>query len=1095
MSSYLPPVVAELVADVEDFISGWESAADAAEESAARIAAAQEVASGGPAGAGTVAGAESVTELGVAAETAATAMEDLATSTGTASTATAELAGAAETASGSLGGLANDADDAATALGEYGNEADDAGTASAQLANEADDAGTAVEEEGTALADTATDLAGYTAAAEAATAASTQFGGGALIVGSALDEAAQGLVSMRAGFDEFGRSVTQAGSAMRSMIGQAGSAKSGLDELTGSTDRAAGGARSVGDAAGQAGQKLAQAGRDAESGASGVTHSGEAAHGAEKGWVGLFNLMSHGPDVIDGMTAAIGAAVPVLTGMTMGLAAFATGAGVALLGLDGLEASFSLMDDALEPLKEAASQAFEKTLFPAIEEVSKAAPQMKQSVTDAADAIGGMLKSIVDIGTSSQGIQDLNQWLAGTADFFNQGKVGAAQFAESILTFLAAAAPAMKDFGKDFADVETDWNQLIEKAAQTGEITKAVEGAGEAFKGFMEMIGRTVDAMMKLTASVGPDVGKMFKSIGDAIEAIEPPISMFIKGFTMGIDVIAKIVQAAEGVAEPFSVIAGLLAAIGIGFKVFEWVLAPIKQTIQLFKLLKTAIADTAGLQILWAKFTDALGLTQGAAEKAAKGAAENEAATKLEGDAAEKAAAKNALFTDSLKLKGDAAEKAAAKIALMTDALKLEGEAAEVAAGKNAGFEASAAAAGAASEGAAAKTAAAGTAAESAGADAVAGAAGMGVMGEAAAAAAGTEGVGALGVALDVLTGPIGWAIGAVVALGAAGYAIVQNWPAIKQTASDVWSGVKKAVSDAADSIGQTIKQLPQTIGTAMGDIAYDVVAAGKAVGTFATETVPGFLQKIPGYLDQLGRQWGGFFTQELPNDVSQMGQNVEKTFNALGQFFTQTVPNIIGGLVDGVKNAVGAVADVFGEMWDAGKKEFDKRSGIQSPSKVMADAGKDIVAGLTQGIEQGKSSSIDQAVQWAEELIRSVQQALGIASPSAEFHAIGLHMMEGWHNGIIAGAQHVTDAVRQVSKDATSAAAGAAAGGIAFGGPALTGGYSGAAGGTGGPIQVTLRVEGNDSAMASQIQGMFRKGQIKISANNLVGGRAYQR
>jgi hypothetical protein len=737
-----------------------------------------------------------------------------------------------------------------------------------------------------------------------------------------------------------------------------------------------------------------------------------------------------------------------------------------------------------------------------------------------------LLKAIIDVGASAQGIQDLNKWLEGTASFFDEGKRGAQQFAESILTFLQAAAPAMKQFGADFADVEEDWNKLIQHAAETGEITKAVTGAGEAFKGFMEMVARAVDVMMKLSADVGPDVGRMFKSIGDALEAIEPPLSMFIKGFTMGIEVIAKIVQAAEGLAEPFSVISGLLAALAIGFKVFEWVIAPITQTIKLFKLLGEAITDTAGLRILWAKFTDALGLTEGAAEKLTKATTTTAASLKEEGDVAEKAAAKNELFQKSLKAKEESALKAAAAIDAAAKSIKAEGDTAEAAAAKNEALAASAEEAGAGSAAAGEKVAGAGVAAAGAAEGTAAGAAGMAELGEAG--AAGAAGAGGLAAALDVLSGPVGWTITAVAALAVGAVALAKNWDTVGPAVSRAVDTGKQALSSYSETEKQSVAQsiqawqdLPAKIGGFMGTLAADMVKYGKLqidqfvgalkqgsdnIKAFFHDTVPQIIKEAATPWPQLLQQAGKSMMDGLQAAVkaggdgvrqyfqSQFPPQVKQAFQNAGDWLKDSGANIMKGLMDGIKGLMDSFVEMAVDLGKSFIDKFNQTMGIQSPSKAMEDAGKSIVDGLVQGVKEGASSAIQAVVDVATQMLAAAKQALGIASPSMVFSAeVGSMISAGVAHGVIADARLVTDAVRQLGLAAVAAGASAlpAAGAVGVGAVAATA-VAGSAGGS-GPLQVTLQVQGNDSATAALIQGMFRRGQIKISANNIVRGRAY--
>ena len=66
----------------------------------------------------------------------------------------------------------------------------------------------------------------------------------------------------------------------------------------------------------------------------------------------------------------------------------------------------------------------------------------------------------------------------------------------------------------------------------------------------------------------------------------------------------------------------------------------------------------------------------------------------------------------------------------------------------------------------------------------------------------AGGAGAAILGSAITALSGPIGWAIAAIVALIAVGVLLYKNWDEIKAKCSEIWEGIKKTISNAFDWI-----------------------------------------------------------------------------------------------------------------------------------------------------------------------------------------------------------------------------------------------------------------------------------------------------
>ena len=79
-----------------------------------------------------------------------------------------------------------------------------------------------------------------------------------------------------------------------------------------------------------------------------------------------------------------------------------------------------------------------------------------------------------------------------------------------------------------------------------------------------------------------------------------------------------------------------------------------------------------------------------------------------------------------------------------------------------------------------------------------------------------------------------------------------------------------------------------------------------------------------------------------------------------------------------------------------------FAKILGINSPSKVFSDYGKNVVEGLNQGITSNQSSSQNPIQSWVSSIKTSFTTALGINSPSTVFNGYGQNIVQGLNNGI---------------------------------------------------------------------------------------------
>lgn len=114
-----------------------------------------------------------------------------------------------------------------------------------------------------------------------------------------------------------------------------------------------------------------------------------------------------------------------------------------------------------------------------------------------------------------------------------------------------------------------------------------------------------------------------------------------------------------------------------------------------------------------------------------------------------------------------------------------------------------------------------------------------------------------------------------------------------------------------------------------------------------------------------------------------------------------------VIRGLINGI---TGAAPGIWSFLSGLPGKII---GAIPNALGMLAGVGKDIIQGLINGIGSlvgSLTKSIENAVSGA---VNSAKHALGISSPSAVFHEIGVNMMRGLANGITGGAGGASSAL----------------------------------------------------------------------------------
>lgn len=145
----------------------------------------------------------------------------------------------------------------------------------------------------------------------------------------------------------------------------------------------------------------------------------------------------------------------------------------------------------------------------------------------------------------------------------------------------------------------------------------------------------------------------------------------------------------------------------------------------------------------------------------------------------------------------------------------------------------------------------------------------------------------------------------------------------------------------------------------------------------------------------------------------------------NSPSTVFVQIGENLIEGLIGGIQGMasqlLGDVTGLFGRVLSAAK---------DLPGHLL-DAGKNVAAGLANGIKHGAGAVADGAKKMAGDTLGAVTHFLGINSPSTVFHEVGVNIVLGAVQGVLAEGPALVAAVRKVIEQAVAAGRQAAAAG----------------------------------------------------------------
>lgn len=240
-------------------------------------------------------------------------------------------------------------------------------------------------------------------------------------------------------------------------------------------------------------------------------------------------------------------------------------------------------------------------------------------------------------------------------------------------------------------------------------------------------------------------------------------------------------------------------------------------------------------------------------------------------------------------------------------------------------------------------------------------------------------------------LLNPIGLA---VTAIAGAAYLIYRNWDSIAAFFKDRWRDVKAAFDDGVGSVMHLLLNW-----NPLGLVYKGVMAILRKLGVEVPDSIATLGDAI---VNGLGAAWEGI--------------------TSLWDWFKDAPGKAIDYVVDLVSDW-----DLMGQL----EQKWDEAIAyLKSLPSRMWSAGKDVAAGLGEGIKSGASTVADRAGDMADGAIKKARELLRINSPSRVFREIGGYTVEGFNQGLDQKRKEPVRRVADIAKRMTQAGAGIAIG-----------------------------------------------------------------
>ena len=134
---------------------------------------------------------------------------------------------------------------------------------------------------------------------------------------------------------------------------------------------------------------------------------------------------------------------------------------------------------------------------------------------------------------------------------------------------------------------------------------------------------------------------------------------------------------------------------------------------------------------------------------------------------------------------------------------------------------------------------------------------------------------------------------------------------------------------------------------------------------------------------------------------------------------FNNNLISKSLDKVIFSIKKAIKYIKDLFNSF----VKLPEVQKSIKKFKKTFTDIpeiGKNLMAGLKKGLEDGKSTIIDVLINFGKQMLEAIKKVLGIHSPSTETEEIGNNFILGFVNAINSGIEVVITALKKLGSKA---------------------------------------------------------------------------
>ncbi|AHG24247.1 tail length tape measure protein [Mycobacterium phage Benvolio] len=244
-----------------------------------------------------------------------------------------------------------------------------------------------------------------------------------------------------------------------------------------------------------------------------------------QGFLGMSRMAWIGVGVIALAAPAVALVAGLLAGLPSLMAAFGAGAGVVALGMDGIKAAAETIAPVLDGVKSQVSAVFQQGLTPVMGQLGTMLQTITPGLKDVAGSLVFMAQGVTDVVTKGVGLEQINNILSKTSEFFKGLTPVIAIGTQSFLTLANAGANAFGTLLGPLQTFATQFNAMVDRITSNGAFQGAMQGMAQVLGSVLNLFTRLFEAGTTAMGQLGGPLSTLINGFGDAFIALMPALT------------------------------------------------------------------------------------------------------------------------------------------------------------------------------------------------------------------------------------------------------------------------------------------------------------------------------------------------------------------------------------------------------------------------------------------------------------------------------------------------------------------------------------------------------------------------------------------